>query len=112
MLEKSEADYSPTTLYQDYAVNDYIFHWQSQHSSSANSGKGKTYVDQRHNGKKILLFVRERNNDEYNNTMGYVFLGEVNYLAHEGAKPMNIKWQLNEPIPAYLWQDTAKMAVA
>jgi hypothetical protein len=39
------------------------------------------------------------------------FLGEAKYMEHEGAKPMNIKWELNEPMPAYLWKDTAKMAV-
>lgn len=28
-LEKTEANYSPTTLYNDYAVSEKIFHWQS-----------------------------------------------------------------------------------
>jgi superfamily II DNA or RNA helicase len=110
-LNKSEADYSPTTLYHDYAINDYTFHWQSQNSALPEQGKGKSYIEQRLNGKKILLFVREQNDDEFGNTMGYVFLGEANYLGHEGAKPMNIKWELNEPMPAYIWKDTAKMAV-
>jgi hypothetical protein len=110
-LNKAEADYSPTTLYQDYAINDYIFHWQSQNSARPEHGKGKTYIEQAENGKKVLLFVREQNDDEYGNTMGYVFLGDANYLEHEGAKPMNIKWELNEPMPAYIWRDTAKMAV-
>jgi superfamily II DNA or RNA helicase len=110
-LNKSEADYSPTTLYQDYAINNYVFHWQSQNSARPDYGKGKTYIEQAENGKRVLLFVREQNDDEYGNTMGYVFLGEANYLEHEGAKPMNIKWELSEPMPAYIWKDTAKMAV-
>ena len=61
--------------------------------------------------KIILLFVRERNEDEYNNTMSYVFLGEGKILEHYGSKPMSIKWKLNKPMPPYLWKDSAKMAV-
>ena len=29
-LHKSEADYSPTTMYQDYAISPELFHWESQ----------------------------------------------------------------------------------
>jgi hypothetical protein len=29
----------------------------------------------------------------------------------EGAKPMNIKWELSEPMPNYLWKESAKMSV-
>ena len=49
--------------------------------------------------------------DEYGNTMGYVFLGDARLIEHSGAKPMNIKWELSEPMPPYLWKDSAKMAV-
>lgn len=110
-LNKSEADYSPTTLYDDFAINEYIFHWQSQNSARPERGKGKSYIEQAENGKKILLFVREQNDDEYGNTMAYVFLGDANFISHEGAKPMSIKWELSEPMPPYIWKDSAKMAM-
>ncbi|MDN5545750.1 MAG: DUF3427 domain-containing protein, partial [Rhodococcus sp. (in: high G+C Gram-positive bacteria)] len=29
-LKKSEADYSPTTMYRDYAISPELFHWESQ----------------------------------------------------------------------------------
>ena len=29
-LHKSEADYSPTTMYRDYAISPTLFHWESQ----------------------------------------------------------------------------------
>jgi hypothetical protein len=43
--------------------------------------------------------------------MASVFLGEVTLLEHYGSKPMSIKWELNEPMPPYLWKVSAKMAV-
>lgn len=110
-LEKTEENYSPTTMYNDYAINEKIFHWQSQNSSKPEIGKGLSYVTHQENDKKILLFIREKNTDEFGNTMGYVFLGIVNYKEHYGSKPMSINWELNEPIPAYIWKDSAKMAV-
>ncbi len=109
-LEKSEKEYSPTTLYDDYAINDTLFHWQSQNSAKPEIGAGLSYISQNKTGKKILLFVRERNNDEYKNTMGYVFLGHANYVNHYNEKPMSITWELNEPIPPYMWKDSAKLA--
>jgi len=27
-LNKSEKDYSPSTMYQDYSINEELFHWQ------------------------------------------------------------------------------------
>ena len=39
-LIKSEEDYSPTTMYDDYAISETLFHWQSQNSSRPDIGKG------------------------------------------------------------------------
>lgn len=108
-LIKSAEDFSPTTMYDDYAINELLFHWQSQNSVSPETPKGASYIDHEQNGKKILLFVREKNKDEFGNTMGYVFVGEGRLIDHYGAKPMNIKWELNEPMPHFLWKDAAKL---
>ncbi len=109
-LEKSEKEYSPSTLYDDYAISEKLFHWQTQNSARPDVGAGLGYVTQQATGKKILLFVREKNDDAFGNTMGYVFLGDAKYLDHYNQKPMSIKWELNEPLPPYMWKDTAKMA--
>jgi hypothetical protein len=110
-LVKSEEDFSPTTLYNDYAISDYLFHWQSQNKTSPNTPKGKSYINHLADNKIILLFVRERAKDEFGNTMGYVFLGKVNYEEFYGSKPMSITWRLDEPIPNYLWSQSAKLSV-
>ncbi|WP_329806168.1 DEAD/DEAH box helicase [Flavobacterium facile] len=110
-LIKSEENFSPTTMYDDYAISETLFHWQSQNSARPDYGKGLTYVNHQENDKKILLFVREKANDEKGNTMGYVFIGEGNFKENEGSKPMNIKWELNEPLPNYLWNESAKLSI-
>jgi superfamily II DNA or RNA helicase len=110
-LIKSEENFSPTTMYDDYAISETLFHWQSQNSSRPDKGKGLSYIKHKENDKKILLFIREKANDEKGNTMGYVFIGEGNFKENEGEKPMNIKWELSEPMPNYLWKEYAKMSV-
>jgi superfamily II DNA or RNA helicase len=110
-LKKSEKEYSPSTLYDDYAINEYLFHWQSQNATTPESNKGLSYINHRKQDKKILLFVREQNDDEFGFTMPYVFLGEVGYIKSSGSKPMNIEWHLHEPMPAYIWKESGKLAV-
>lgn len=110
-LKKSEEDFSPTTMYDDYAINEMLFHWQSQNQTSSESPKGLSYIKQEKEGKTILLFVRESRNNADGFTQGYVFIGPAKYVEHEGSKPMSIKWELKEPMPHYLWKDAAKLIV-
>jgi superfamily II DNA or RNA helicase len=110
-LIKSEENFSPTTMYDDYAINELLFHWQSQNSAGPETSKGLSYIKHQESKKRILLFVREKADDEYGNTMGYVFVGEGNLKEHYGSKPMSIKWELNEPMPHYLWKDAAKLSI-
>ena len=84
-MEVAEKEYSPTTMYEDYALNEFLFH------------------------KKILLFVREQNKDEYGLAMSYVFLGEAGFVKSYGARPMSIEWRLVEPIPAGLLKESRKL---
>lgn len=108
-LKKSEEDFSPTTMYDDYAINETKFHWQSQNQTSPESPKGISYINQEKKGKTIILFIRESKQDADGFTQGYVFIGPARYLEHEGSKPMSIKWELQEPMPHYLWKDAAKL---
>lgn len=110
-LKKSEKDYSPSTLYEDYAINDSLFHWQSQNATTPESPKGLSYINHASFNKTILLFVREQNEDEFGFTMPYVFLGKADYVKSTGSKPMNVEWKLAEPMPAYLWKESGKLAV-
>ncbi len=110
-LIKSEEDFSPTTMYNDYAVSDTLFHWQSQNATSPESSKGMSYISHEASNKHILLFIREKSTDQYGNTMGYVFVGDGKLKDYYGSKPMSINWQLSEPIPNYLWKESAKLAV-
>ncbi|MBA6326732.1 DUF3427 domain-containing protein [Colwellia sp. MB02u-6] len=110
-LNKCEKQFSATTRYHDYAISPTLFHWQTQNSARPNSGRGLGYIQQKQTKKIILLFVREQGKDENGRTMGFVNFGPVDFVKYEGSQPMNITWKLKHPMPAYLWHETAKLAV-
>ena len=98
-LNKSDKDYSPTTMYEDYAISPSLFHWQSQSTTASDSPTGRRYIHHAAQGGRILLFVREFKQDALG-TSPYTFLGKATYVSHTGSKPMNIVWKLEKPIPA------------
>lgn len=111
-LNKADKDYSPTTMYQDYSINENLFHWQSQNTTAENSPTGQRYIHHRERGSKVLLFVREFKADRATGGAGaYTFLGTANYVKHDGSRPMNITWKLDRPIPAKFLKKTNKLVV-
>lgn len=107
-LHKSDKDYSPTTLYQDYAVSPRLFHWQSQSTTSAESPTGQRYIHHRREGGNILLFVREFRQDVCG-AAPYTFLGTAQYVSHQGSRPMDILWRLDDEIPAKYLRKTMQV---
>ena len=108
-LNKAARDYSPTTMYEDYSINEYLFHWQSQSKTSESSPTGQRYINHRKNNHKIILFVREDKRDKQTRQTGvYTCLGTASYVSHEGSRPMSIIWRLDRPIPAKFLKKTNK----
>ncbi len=111
-LNKSDKDYSPTTMYNDYSINEWLFHWQSQSTIAANSPTGQRYIHHKEKWSRVLLFVREFKSDRITNGAGaYTYLGTASYVKHDGSRPMNITWKLDAPIPAKYLKKTNKLVV-
>lgn len=106
-LEKSAEDYSPTTLYNDYAISATRFHWESQSNCHEGTSTGQRYIRATRGAtNRVLLFVRTRKSDERGETMPYTLLGRAYYLDHRSGRPMQVHWELEIPMPAALYQET------
>ncbi len=101
-LNKSDKEYSPSTLYEDYAISADQFHWQSMNKVRQASEDGQRITQQRTNGWKYLLFVRDSKQDEYGNTNAYYCLGFMDYVSSHGECPMNVVWQMHNSIPGFI----------
>ena len=94
-LQKSEADYSPTTRYRDYPISPQLFHWESQSVTSIASATGQRYL----NGTSTkLIFIRQQKAGELG-TSPYLFAGPARYVQHSGERPIAITWQLDQALP-------------
>lgn len=110
-LEKSEQHYTPTTLYDDYPISPARFHWESQSSCHAEAPAGRRYLAAGPSAKShVVLFVRQRRRDDRGETAPYTNLGRAFYRSHRGARPMQIEWDLEHPMPAWLYQETKRAA--
>jgi superfamily II DNA or RNA helicase len=110
-IQKNEKHYSPTTLYEDYAISDERFHWQSQSTTSETSPTGRRYINHKSLGTMPLLFVRSAAKVA-NYSQPYFYLGSLEYEHHEGSRPMSITWKLEQRMPARLVKEFQTLAVA
>lgn len=101
-LNKSDKEYSPSTLYEDYAISQSQFHWQSMNKTQEQSEEGQRIINQKQNGWKYILFVRDSKTDEFGNTNGYYCLGMMDFNSSHGECPMNVVWDMHEPIPGFI----------
>ncbi|CAB4902963.1 MAG: DUF3427 domain-containing protein [Actinobacteria bacterium] len=98
-LNKSEARFSPSTQYRDYAISRTLFHWETQSVQSPSTPTVQRYLNHRANGDNVFLLVRETTTTDAGMTAPFSFLGAVDYVQHESSKPVGITWRLRTPMP-------------
>lgn len=98
-LDKDPKHYTPTTFYEDRVISPTLFQWESQSRTRADSETGRRYRTHESIDWRVLLFVRQRAEDERGFTSPYLFLGPVRYVSHESEKPMRIVWKLDRAVP-------------
>ncbi len=104
-LEKSDSEFSPTTMYRDYPISRSLFHWESQSTTRLNSPTGQRYV----NGTStVLLFARTHKDGDFG-VKPYLFLGPATIVDHQGERPIAITWKLEYEMPAEFFNE-AKVA--
>ncbi|MGC4857400.1 DUF3427 domain-containing protein, partial [Micromonospora sp. DT4] len=107
-LVKSEAHYSPTTMYADRAITDTLFQWESQSTTSAASATGQRYTS---GTSTVHLFVREtRVADRDLGAPPYLYAGTMTYESHTGDRPMRILWRLHQALPADVYATARAIA--
>jgi hypothetical protein len=110
-LQKAERDYSPTTMYRDYAINRELFHWESQSRQSPHQPTVQRYINHQAAGTNVLLFVRQRKTFELG-TAPFTFLGPATYVEHRGERPVAFTWRLPSPMPEELFEIARSVAAA
>jgi hypothetical protein len=110
-LRKAERDYSPTTMYRDYAINRELFHWESQTRQHTGLDTVQRWIEHDMRGTTVLLFVREKKTFELG-TQPFTFLGPVAYVDHQSERPVAFTWRLPAPMPEELFETARSVAAA
>ena len=108
-VQKSESDYSPTTMYRDYPISPELMHWESQNATSVESPVGRRYLEHASRGSHVLLFGRLREQDDCG-TAPFLFVGPARYVKHEGSKPIAITWRLEHRLPLEWYHQAGAVA--
>lgn len=113
-VRKSEKEYSRSTMYQDWALTERLFQWESPNNWVQGSGQGKRFLDEIQQGVPVLLFVRESKRDEWGRTVPFTFLGPVALDAgsvHE-ERPIGMRFELPHPMPMAFFRRVCMEMVA
>lgn len=103
-LKKELAQYSSSTMYRDFSIDERHFHWQSPNSTLQGSRTARQIEDE-HN--KILLFVRSQKEDRHKQPLPYSCLGEARVESYSGEAPISYTLKMEHPIPAKFLQETS-----
>ena len=75
--------------YVDHWIDEKLFHWQSQRSTTPESKRGRELIHHAELGLTVHLFVR--GNKLLNKKAApFIYYGKMDYQSHEGSSPMSV----------------------
>ena len=89
-FQKTEKEFSPSTMYQDYPISRELLHWESQSQTSQASETGQNLIHLQQRGYTMLLFVRSRKRVQ-GLTAPFAFLGPAKLVKFESDRPIQTK---------------------
>jgi len=90
--------------YHDYFKSEKIFHWQSRKSTTQNNDDGLAVINHKKNGETIHLFVRKMSSLN-GRTLPFTYCGEISFKSVNGNAPINVDFELQEPLNEKLKQE-------
>jgi len=105
--QKTEHEFSPSTMYADYPISRDLLHWESQSTTRQDSETGQYLVHHQEHGYTILIFARDvkkRNGI----TVPFTFLGPARRVSYESERPIRIVWHLRYQMPAEMFEENRR----
>lgn len=106
-FQKSEREFSPSTMYMDYPISRELLHWESQSNTTQKSNTGQNLILHEDRRYSILLFARSAKKCGQH-TMPYTFLGLGHRVSFESERPIRMTWRLEHPMPVTLFEENRR----
>jgi len=105
--QKTEKEFSPSTMYADYPISRELLHWESQSGTSQESAAGQNLIDQMARGYTILIFARDQKKRN-GCTVPFVYLGPAERVSYESERPIKMVWKLQYSMPVEMFEENRR----
>lgn len=106
-FQKTEKQFSPSTMYQDYPISRELLHWETQGVTSQASETGQNLIHHQERGQTILFFVRSRKKVG-GTTSPFTFLGPAKLVSFQSERPIQMVWRLDHSMPVDMFDENRR----
>jgi hypothetical protein len=106
-FQKTEKEFSPSTMYADYPISRELLHWESQANTAQHHTDGQNLIHHKERGYTILVFARgqkKRNGV----TVPFTYLGPVERVTYESERPIKLVWRLRHQMSVEMFEDNRR----
>ena len=105
--QKTEKEFSPSTMYADYPISRELLHWESQSMTSQQSETGQNLIHHVERGYTILIFARgQKKRNKV--VVPFTYLGPVERVSYESERPIKMVWRLQHQMPVEMFEDNRR----
>lgn len=105
--QKTEREFSPSTMYADYPISRELLHWESQSNTVQESETGQNLVHHAERSYTILIFARDQKRRN-TLTVPFTYLGPAERVSFEGERPIKMVWRLRYPMPVDMFEENRR----
>ncbi len=106
-FQKTEKEFSPSTMYADYPISRELLHWESQSTTSQQSDTGQNLIHHEERDYTILVFARDQKKRNAV-TVPFTYLGPVKQVSYESNRPIKMLWRLRHQMPVEMFEDNRR----
>ena len=106
-FQKTEKEFSPSTMYADYPISRELLHWESQSTTSQQSDTGQNLIHHVERDYTILVFARDQKKRN-GVAVPFVYLGPVDLVRYESERPIKMVWNLRHPMTVEMFEDNRR----
>lgn len=106
-FQKTEKEFSPSTMYMDYPISRSLLHWETQSQTARESETGQNLIRHQERNYTMLFFARSKKRTEHG-TAPFIFLGPAKLESHTSERPIQMIWKLDHPMPVEMFEENRR----
>jgi superfamily II DNA or RNA helicase/HKD family nuclease len=106
-FQKTEREFSPSTMYADYPMSREMLHWESPSNTTEASDTGQNLINHEQRDYTVLFFARAIKREE-GRAVPFTYLGPGLQVSHQKERPIQMVWRLRHPMPAEMFEENRR----